>query len=329
MSEGWPETPQREVLAKVFGNDYDLVRRFETIFQQLLTTVPTDVDAEIAAINATLAVYAANFTTAVLIATTSTNTAILTATTSIETPILNVTATAQLLLLAIGLAPAGMTATAVEILDKGTPQGLIEETGDVDVTLRADSNRTATENQLFAREVYWDGTLVGEIAFYSGDDTANKDDGYVEISTGEGGVLTPWLRIEQNGNFLVKGLLAKKQETPNAETTAVTLTAADLLNGINTGTHATGANIDYQLPTGTDLDAGVLFANDDSFDWVLINLSGAALDTITIIVNTDHTVVGNMIVQANNAASGQIWGNTGTFRTRKTAANTFVTYRIA
>lgn len=141
-------------------------------------------------------------------------------------------------------------------------------------------------------------------------------------------MVSSWLIIEDDGNTISRGLVAKKQGTPNAETAATTLTIAELIVGIITGTHATGSSINYQLPTGTLSDAGVTFANDDSFDWVLINLSAAVADTITITANTDHTVVGNMIVQANNAASGQIWGNTGTFRTRKTAANTFVTYRI-
>jgi hypothetical protein len=40
-------------------------------------------------------------------------------------------------------------------------------------------------------------------------------------------------------------------------------------------------------------------------------------------------IVGNPIVQSANASTGGIYGNSARWRTRKTAANTFVTYRIA
>jgi len=119
------------------------------------------------------------------------------------------------------------------------------------------------------------------------------------------------------------------QPTPTAKTTAATLTIAELLTGILTGTHAAGATAAYTLPTGTLTDAGGLFGVNDSFDWSLINLSAAAVDTITVTAGTDHTIVGNPIVQSAHASTGGIYGNSGRFRTRKTAANTFVTYRIA
>lgn len=119
------------------------------------------------------------------------------------------------------------------------------------------------------------------------------------------------------------------QGTPAAKTTAVTLTIAELLTGIVTGTHTAGATQAYTLPTGTLTDAGVSMAIGDSFDWYLINLSAAALDTITVTAGTDHTVVGGMIVQSAHSTTGALYGSSGHFRTRKTAANTFVTYRIS
>lgn len=129
----------------------------------------------------------------------------------------------------------------------------------------------------------------------------------------------------------VDDLLAhyQTQGAPNAETSAVTLTAAELLAFINTGTHATGSNINYQLPTGTAMDAGADLAVDEGFEWSLLNLSAAAADTITITANTNHTVVGIMVVQSAHSTTGGLYGNAARFFTRKTAANTFVTYRIA
>jgi hypothetical protein len=120
-----------------------------------------------------------------------------------------------------------------------------------------------------------------------------------------------------------------KQPTPTAKTVAVTLTAAELLTRIITGTHAAGATQAYTLPTGALTDAAAGLKVDEAFDWCLINLSAAALDTVTLTAATGHTIVGNPIVQSANAATGGVYGNSAVFRTRKTAASTFVTYRLA
>lgn len=132
-----------------------------------------------------------------------------------------------------------------------------------------------------------------------------------------------------DGMVICRDVLAVPQGAPTAETTAATLTIAELLTGIITGTHAVGGDQAYTLPTGTLTDAGVQMDAGDAFDWTLINLSAAAADTITVTAGVDHTVVGVMVVQSAHATTGGLYGNAGRFRTRKTAANTFVTYRIA
>lgn len=119
------------------------------------------------------------------------------------------------------------------------------------------------------------------------------------------------------------------QVTPAAKTVAVTLTGAELLTGLITGTHAAGATQAYTLPTGTLLDASSTFEVNEYFDWTLINLSAAAADTITVTAGADHTVVGTMVVASAHSTTGLLYGNSARFRTRKTAANTFVTYRLA
>lgn len=43
---------------------------------------------------------------------------------------------------------------------------------------------------------------------------------------------------------------------------------------------------------------------------------------------TDHTVVGNMIVQSQHATTGALYGASATFRTRKVGTNIFITYRM-
>jgi len=59
---------------------------------------------------------------------------------------------------------------------------------------------------------------------------------------------------------------------------------------------------------------------NQSFEWSVINLAAATHIITVTAAATGHTVVGNMAVAA--ASSGR-------FLTRKTAANTFISYRIA
>lgn len=98
---------------------------------------------------------------------------------------------------------------------------------------------------------------------------------------------------------------------------SMAFTAASLLGGIVTATPTTGRSI--QLPTGAALDAAAEFAVGDSIDWSLITLAAFAL---TITVNTNMTIVGAAATAGTSGAAAR-------FRTRKTAADTFVTYRLA
>ena len=108
------------------------------------------------------------------------------------------------------------------------------------------------------------------------------------------------------------------RQSPVSFSVSTTLTAASILDGLRVGTPAAGIN--YTLPTGTNMDAAFQdLQTNQSFEWSVINLA-AAVHVITVVANTDHTVVGNMAVAA--ATSGR-------FLTRKTAANTFISYRIA
>lgn len=127
----------------------------------------------------------------------------------------------------------------------------------------------------------------------------------------------------------LRGVVVRRQVAPATATVAATLTAAQLLTGIlNATPTATGATVAYTLPTGALMDGSVNFAVNDSFDWVCINNALAAADTITITASGGHTIVGGPIVQSLHATTGGITGYSAVFRTRKTAADTFVTYRI-
>jgi hypothetical protein len=105
---------------------------------------------------------------------------------------------------------------------------------------------------------------------------------------------------------------------PANSNTSATATASSLKDGLRTGTPTD--NITLTLPTGTDMDSAFQeLQTNQSFEWSVINLA-AATHVITVVAASGHTAVGNMAVAA--ATSGR-------FITRKTAANTFISYRIA
>jgi hypothetical protein len=113
--------------------------------------------------------------------------------------------------------------------------------------------------------------------------------------------------ISDTGKFQLQG-------APGVLNATGALTSAMILAGIVTSTSA--AAVVATLPTGTVLDAASEFAIGDSFDWSVINTGP---DTFTVTAATDHTVVG---VAAVATVTSVAW------RTRKTAANVFVSYRI-
>jgi len=118
-------------------------------------------------------------------------------------------------------------------------------------------------------------------------------------------------QISNNGNW-------QPQPAPAniADGGSMAATAANLLTSIITATPT--ASRDIQLPTGAALDAATEWAIDDSFDFSVITLAAFAL---TLTVNTGVTIVGG-------AATGAASGASARYRIRKTAANTFVVYRI-
>lgn len=101
-----------------------------------------------------------------------------------------------------------------------------------------------------------------------------------------------------------------------AKAAAATLTAAELLTGI---IRYTGAAANLTLPTGTDIEAGVIsgLGTNRAFEFSVINTGSG---TATVVVNTGVTSIGSLTV---------IVGDSGLFRVRKTATNTYIVYRIS
>jgi hypothetical protein len=120
---------------------------------------------------------------------------------------------------------------------------------------------------------------------------------------------TRW-RIEPDG------VIRYSQSAPVAVDTTATLTAANLKAGIITTT--TAAAVDMTLPTGTQVDAGFVANNDGlTHEWSVINTGP---NVATVLAATDHTIVGSGDIAA---------GTSGRFATQRTAANTYVSYRLS
>jgi hypothetical protein len=123
-----------------------------------------------------------------------------------------------------------------------------------------------------------------------------------------------------SGNVQTLTTMFVAQPTPSAINASATLTIAELLTRIITTNSATA--VAFTLPTGTLTDAGILgglLLINQSFEWNIIN-TGSAVGIVTVSGGTGNTLVGSGVLAITTSA---------TFRTRKTAANTFVTYRIA
>ena len=117
--------------------------------------------------------------------------------------------------------------------------------------------------------------------------------------------------ITNDGNWQLQGAPGNV-----ADGGSMIATAADVLTGIVTATPTTTRSI--QLPLGSNLDLATEWAIDQAFDFSVITLAAFAL---TITVNTGVTIVGSAATAATSGASAR-------FRLRKTAADTFIVYRI-
>ena len=145
------------------------------------------------------------------------------------------------------------------------------------------------------------------------DGTPGSDDmpGRLVFSTTADGASSPTeaLRITNDR------VIAYNQPTPTSKSAAATLTITELKTGI---IQYTGAVATLTLPTGALMEGGFsgIYTNM-AFEWSVIN-TGAGI--CTVAAGTDHTVIGSGTVAIGASAQ---------FVSRRTAANTFVSYRLS
>lgn len=149
-------------------------------------------------------------------------------------------------------------------------------------------------------------------AVVDGTPGTNDMPGRLVFSTTADGAATPTERLRiSNG-----GTVIYNQPAPAAVDVTATLTVANLTAKIITS--STAAAVTMTLPTGTLMDGGFggLY-NNMAFEWSVINTG--ATNAVTVQGGTGHTLVGSGTVAANNSQR---------FLSRRTAATTWVTYRL-
>ena len=95
----------------------------------------------------------------------------------------------------------------LEIQHNLNGQGIkISTIGNLFAGITADANRSAADNHLLAIEGHWNGTPVAEIAFRTGDDTTNKDNGEILFRTSSANNLnaSERLRIKSDGQISLR-----------------------------------------------------------------------------------------------------------------------------
>ena len=149
----------------------------------------------------------------------------------------------------------------------------------------------------------------------TGTTAASWDYGFNDFSSvvGTGGVVLA--TNPSIANPVLTSTVYMQQGAQTSKSAAATLTIAELLTGI---IQYTGAAANLTLPTGTNIEGGVItgLAVDRAFEFIVINTgTGSA----TMVTNTGLTTVGSLVVTNGTSAR---------FRVRKTATNTYTVYRV-
>ena len=179
-----------------------------------------------------------------------------------------------------------------------------------------------TKNLVVSSDISTGSLLLGVNGSYLG---RNSSDGSTVLNTGQANIIfsrgvyntaTESMRIDNAGNVIMStGVFLPYVPAPTATISAVTtLTNAQILPQIVV---TSGTTFTLTMPLGTTLETLIAWPKINiGFDFTVIN---TASGTITMAVSTGVTAVGTLTV---------LTGISANFRLRRTAANTFIMYRV-
>ena len=157
-------------------------------------------------------------------------------------------------------------------------------------------------------------TIISEV---DGTPGTNDMPGRLVFSTTADGASSPTerARIDSSGNLQMQtGAVMPYAPAPASISTTATLTNANIQGQI---INTTGTSYTVTMPLGTTLETLATWATTNvAYDFYVIN---TASGTITMAVNTGVTSLGGLTIATGVSAQ---------FRIRRTAANTFILYRL-
>lgn len=130
-----------------------------------------------------------------------------------------------------------------------------------------------------------------------------------------------------DGMIIDRSVKLLHQGAASAKTVSATLTAAEILAGIITVNQGAAGASALQLPLATAMDTAMPDAiAGDAFDFSLINTSTVTAESASLTTNTGWTLVGNMDVSANDAATTK---SAARLRAAKTGAGAWTLFRLS
>ena len=220
---------------------------------------------------------------------------------------------------------------------------------DLAIYAGASANATAGDLKLYGGTPGSGNNNGGDVKIYGGDDAGSGTAGNVEMFvydgsgnavqglTLTGGDATPDVTVNAGNLIASKGAYMRDASYPDVikyqgapattddGTTAVS--AANILTGIVQCTPS--ADRSKATDTASNLISGLgLLVDNDSFDFSLINLTTDGQDNVTLTGGTGVTLVGNMVIHAQDAADDAVSIGVGRFRIRRTGSSAVTMYRI-
>jgi hypothetical protein len=216
-----------------------------------------------------------------------------------------------------GGASVGSASAGNITIDGGTAAG----TGrGGNVVLTAGRDTSGGDDGTIIMRTYTAGSVVSAITIAAEGQQVSIDTGDLIMSTGN-----VYMRNSSNPDVI------KYQGAPsNTDDGATAVSVGNILTGIVTCTPT--ADRSKSLDTAANLISGLsLNVDNDAFDFSFINLTTDGQDNVTLTNSGDSgnvTLIGNMVIHAQDAADDAVSIGVGRFRIRRTGSGAVTVYRI-